>query len=227
VDWYKERYPERADRVRLVENGLAEDTVTEPHFQPVGDRPLRVGFLGTIRNDLPIAEFLDGWEIALQHPELAGATMNFYGYLGFFKHHAETILRRITRDEEHRIFWHGPVSQTKVSEVLGGLDVMAMLLTSSRYVTAGKGFDYMASGRPIVGVHDPRNDTTTLFRNYDLFFGVRSVTPQAIADALIAAARAARVETVEQFRHCRAEALRHTWDAAMAPAVDEFESLMS
>jgi hypothetical protein len=227
VDWYKQRYPERADRVLLVENGLAEDTVTEPAFAPVGDRQLRVGFLGTIRNDLPLNEFLDGWEIAMQHPALEGATMNFYGYLGFFKQHAQGILKRITRDKEHRVFWHGPVSQTKVSEVLGQLDLMAMLVTSSKYVTAGKGFDYMASGRPVVGVHDPRNDTTTLFRDYELFFGVRSVRPRAIAEALVEAAQAAQAETREQFERCRTEALRHTWDAAMAPAAEDFERLMS
>ncbi|WP_162164491.1 glycosyltransferase [Intrasporangium chromatireducens] len=226
VDWYQARYPEAAGRVRLVENGLAPDTVTEPPFSPVGDRPLRVGFLGTIRNDLPLAEFLDGWELAQQSPELAGASMNFYGYLGFFRQHANGILQRLTRSEDQRVKWHGPVSQTKVSEVLGSLDVMAMLLTSSRYVTAGKGFDYMASGRPVVGVHDPRNDTTTLFKNYPLFFGAREVTAEAIASALVEGARAARAETVAEFRACRAEALKHTWDAAIAPVADEFEELM-
>lgn len=226
VNWYRERYPEAADRVRLVENGLDPDTVTEPSFAPVGDRPLRVGFLGTIRNDLPLSEFLDGWELARQSPELADASMNFYGYLGFFKQHAKGIFARLTRDESHQVHWHGPVSQTKVSSVLGQLDVMAMLLTSSRFVTAGKGFDYMASGRPVVGVHDPRNDTTSLFADYPLFFPAAAVTPQAIADALVAGAQAARRQTVADFRSCRAEALKHTWDAAMGPAVDEFDGLM-
>ena len=209
-----------------IENGLAEDTVSEPAYAPVGERPLRVGFLGTIRNDLPLTEFLDGWELARQSPELANASMNFYGYLGFFRQHARSILARITRSEDQQVFWHGPVSQTKVSEVLGGLDVMAMLLTSSRFVTAGKGFDYMASGRPVVGVHDPRNDTTTLFRDYPLFFGATAVTPEAIAEALVAGARAARVETAEEFKASRAEALKHTWDAAMSPVADEFEGIM-
>jgi glycosyltransferase involved in cell wall biosynthesis len=227
VQWYRQRYPEIAGRLRLVENGLAEDIVREPAFAPVGDRPLRVGFVGTIRNDLPLAEFLDGWEIARRSPELAGATMNFYGYLGFFKQHAESIHARLTRDEEHEVFWRGPVSQTHVSDVLGTLDVMAMLLTSSRYVTAGKGFDYMASGRPVAGIHDPRNDTTTLFKDYPLFYGTPAVEPEAIAKTLVLAARAARSETVEEFRAARAEAMRHTWDAAMAPVSAEFEEIMA
>ncbi|GAB2747546.1 hypothetical protein GCM10027039_01460 [Terrabacter koreensis] len=225
VDWYRERYPEIADRVRLVENGLAPETVTEPKFDPDPDRPLRVGFLGTIRNDLPLSEFLDGWDIARQTPELADASMNFYGYLGFFKQHAKSIRDRITRADRN-VFWHGPVSQTQVSSVLGELDLMAMLLTSSRYVTAGKGFDYMASGRPVVGVHDPRNDTTSLFANYPLFFGAAAVTPEAIADALVLGAQAARSETRAQFDACRVEALKHTWDAAMGPVADELEGLM-
>jgi hypothetical protein len=226
VEWYQQRYPDAADRVRLVENGLAEAVVGAPVFEPIGDRPLRFGFIGTIRHDLPITEFLDAWELVLEHPDLAGASMNFYGYLGFFRASAERIRERLVRDEEHRVHWHGPVSQTKVSEVLGSLDVMTMLLTSSRYVTAGKGFDYMASGRPVVGVHDPRNDTTRLFQDYPLFFPATAVTKEAIADALLAAAHAARGQTRAEFDACREEALRHTWTAAMSPVSAEFEELV-
>jgi len=226
-DWYRQRYPKAAARVRLVPLGLAEDIVTEPAFIPVGeDRPLRFGFMGTVRHDLPIEEFLAGWLLALKDPVMQGATMQFYGYLGFFARHEEQIGRRIVDGLTAGVSYEGPVSQTRVSDVFGRLDALAMLLPSSRYMTAGKGFDYMAAGRPVVGVHAPGNDTTSLFAGYPLFFGATAVEPSAIAEAIVAAGQAARDETVEQFRICRAEALKHTWDVAMAPVAREFAEII-
>ena len=226
-NWYRQRYPKAADRVRLVPLGLAEDIVTEPEFSPVGDdRPLRFGFLGTVRHDLPLEEFLEGWQIALKAPVMRGATMEFYGYLGFFARHEEQIGRRITDGVIPGVSYEGPVSQTMIADVFGRLDALAMLLPSSKYMTGGKGFDYMAAGRPVVGVHDPCNDTTSLLANYPLFFGATAVDAEAIAEAIVAAGQAARDETVEQFEACRAEALEHTWDIAMAPLTREFSEII-
>ena len=171
-------------------------------------------------------EFLEGWLIALKDPVMQGATMQFYGYLGFFARHEAQIGRRITDGLTAGVSYEGPVSQTMIPEVFGRLDALAMLIPSSRFMTAGKGFDYMASGRPVVGVHAPGNDTTSLFTHYPLFFGAAAVEPEAIAEAIVAAGRAARAETVEQFNVCRAEALRHTWDIAMAPVAQEFAEII-
>jgi len=226
-EWYRQRYPKAANRVRLVPLGLAEDIVTEPAFSPVGqERPLRFAFLGTVRHDLPMEEFLEGWLLALKDPVMQGATMQFYGYLGFFARHEEQIGRRITDGLTPGVSYEGPVSQTMITEVFGGVDALVMLLPSSRYMTGGKGFDYMAAGRPVVGVHEPGNDTTSLFAGYPLFFGARAVQPDAIAAAIVAAGQAARVETIEQFEACRAEALEHTWDIAMAPVTREFAEII-
>jgi hypothetical protein len=226
IEWYRERYPHIAPRLRLVENGLAEDVVSVPAFQPVKpDRPLRAAFLGTIRADLPLEEYLDGWELARKEPELTEASMDFYGYLGFFSQHAEQIRSRIERGDAQGVRYRGPVSQTQIANVFSEVNLLAMLLTSSRYVTAGKGYDYMASGRPVVGVHDKRNDTTQTFADYPLFFGVEQVTPEAVRDALVAGARAARCQTMDQFEACRAEALRHTWRANMAVVGAELKVL--
>ncbi len=226
VDWYRDRYPEAADRIRLVENGLAPEIVTEPGFTPNDGRPLQFGFLGTIRGDLPLEEFLEAWRIARRNPLMSDATMNWYGHLGFFKWNAAPIASRIESGQADGHVYHGPISQTEVPQALSGMSAMAMLLTSSRYVTAGKGFDYMASGRPVAGVFDPRNDTTTLFQNYPLYAGTATMHPHDIADALLATAAKARSQTREQYEACRAEAMRHTWEAAMSPLVDEFERIV-
>jgi len=228
VQWYQQRYPEIAGRVRLVELGFDDTVVTDPGFVPRAiDEPLHFGFVGTIRQDLPLEEFLDGWALARQEPEMRDALMTFYGYLGFFQQHAKSIEARLMRSAPEGIEYGGPVSQTDLSATYAELDALAMLLTSSRFVTAGKGYDYMASGRPVVGVHDPRNHTTEVFKPYPLFFGAQTVDAQGVRDALIAAARAAREQTKEQYDACRAEAMRHTWDEAIEPVAAEIESWRS
>jgi glycosyltransferase involved in cell wall biosynthesis len=227
-EWYRERYPVAAQRIRVVENGLAEEVVGEVGFTPPDpQRPARVGFVGTIRSDLPIEEYLDGWGLARKEPELRDATMDFYGYLGFFTQNEAGIRSRIESVEAgvDGVAYRGPVPQTEVGRVYSGLDVLAMILPSSRYMTAGKGYDYMAAGRPVIGVHEPRNHTTQVFRDYPLFFGTPTVTAEAVRDALVASVRAARAQTREQYDACRAIALAHTWDKAMDPVGAEVERL--
>ena len=226
-EWYRERYPESAHKIRRVDLGLALDVLTEPTFEPVGDRPLRFGFLGTVRHDLPLEELLAGWDIARTDPVMHGATMNFYGYLGFFSRHEGVIGQRLADGLASGVVYHGPVSQTRIMETFSSLDALVLLLPSSKYMTAGKGFDYMATGRPIVGVFHPRNQTTELMSEYPLYTGTTAVEPEAIATALVAAAHQARSQDRAAFEAARAVGLSHTWDAAMAPVSAEFEEILS
>lgn len=225
--WYRAEYPSAAQRVRVVENGYAEDVVRDPG--PLSSRrpgPPRFGYVGTIRGDLPIEEFLDGWRLARKHPAMRGATCDFYGYLGFFAWNHKGIRDRLEGVEEG-VRYAGPVPQTALTETYAGLDVLCMLTPSSKFVTAGKVFDYMASGRPVVGVHDARNDSTVAFADYPLFFPSGDTSAQGIAHALVEAARS--VATVDPALHeqARAEALRHTWDRVIEPVADEIDGLAS
>jgi glycosyltransferase involved in cell wall biosynthesis len=225
-DWYAQRYPTARAKLRIVENGFADDVVSEPAFEPVAaDRPLRFGFVGTIRPDLPLEPFLDGWRLARATPELAGATCDFYGYLGYFDSATRHITGRLAGAEDDGVRYRGPVPQTRLTTLYGELDALAMPVPSARYVTAGKVYDYMASGRPIVAVHEPRNHSTEALAPYPLKFPVGSVTAADVCAALVAAGTAARDQTRQQFDEARAVALRHTWDAHLAPVAAELRQV--
>ena len=113
-EWYRQRYPAAAERIRVVENGLAEEVVGEVGFapKPAGE-PIRFGYVGTVRSDLPIEEFLDGWALARKESELAEATMDFYGYLGFFTQNEAAIRSRLESGVEG-VSYRGPVPQTQL-----------------------------------------------------------------------------------------------------------------
>ncbi len=224
-EWYRERYPKVADRVRIVENGLAEEVVQDVTWSPKPDGdPLRFGYVGTVRADLPIEEYLDGWALARKEPEMAGATMDFYGYLGFFTQNEAGIRARLESGVEG-VAYHGPVPQTELGRIYSKHDALAMLLPSSKYMTAGKAYDYMAAGRPVLGIHEPRNHTTEVFADYPLFFPVTTVDAAGVREAILAAGRAIRGETHEQFDAARALAFEHTWDKQMDPVGAEVEAL--
>jgi glycosyltransferase involved in cell wall biosynthesis len=223
ADWYRETYPADADKVRVVENGFAEDVVHDLGYRPADPAaPLRFAYVGTIRPDLPLEEFREGWRLACEDPALAGATFDYYGYLGFFDRGASALLDRLGAGEDG-ISYAGPVPQTELDRVYRDVDVLAMLTPSSRFVTAGKVYDYMAAGRPVVGVHHARNHSTDAFADYPVFAGSGTVEPADIARALVAAAGMRRSMDESTYTTCRAEALRHTWDAALSPLADELE----
>lgn len=226
ADWYRAEYPEAAARVRVVENGWDPQTLTDPGpADPDPSRPLRVGYVGTIRGDLPLDEFLAGWHLARSAPELHGATFDFFGYLGFFAWNAQGIERRLVAPGD-AVAYRGPVSQVELPRTYGDLDVLAMLTPSSKYVTAGKVYDYMASGRVVLGVHDPRNHSTDAFAGYSGFVPVDSISPEAIAEGLVSAARLARATTPADHAQRRTRAMLHTWGAAIDPVTRELRGLV-
>ena len=59
-------------------------------------------------------------------------------------------------------------------------------------VTSGKVYEYMATGKPIVSVHEPESSASATLSGYPLWFPVTAMDPRAVRDALLRAAAAAR-----------------------------------
>ena len=210
LEWHAERYPRAAQRMLVVENGFDPELLGEVKQEaPPPDRPLRFGYLGTITSHLPHAATWQGWNMALgTHPELAGATAHLYGHLGFFPRDAQT-LRALIPGPEAGVHLEGPVAKADVRTAYESLDVLLMMIPSSRFVTAGKTYECLATGKPVVAIHTPETAATGPMRGYPLWFPVRSVDGPAVADALVEAARAARSATPEVYAAARAHAEKY------------------
>ena len=72
-----------------------------------------------------------------------------------------------------------------------GFDVLLLMLGAGRYVTSGKVYEYLATGLPIVSVHDPGNAVSADLAGYPLWFPAADLSAPAIAAALAEAAAAA------------------------------------
>jgi glycosyltransferase involved in cell wall biosynthesis len=218
--WHAERYPAHADRMMVVPNGWDPDlmapTPAAPRAgaQPSEPRPLRFGYLGTLTAVQPLDELAAAFRRARQHPELADAELHLHGHIGFVRGSpVEPIKERLgarydgeaTVDGDPGIRLRGPVSKTDVAGVYQECDVLVFLAAGARYITSGKIFEYMATGRPIVSVHAPDIAAREVLEGYPLWFNANSLDVEEVAQSMIAAGKAAR----DLGPHQRAAALRH------------------
>lgn len=219
--WYRAQYPTAAGRVRVVENGWAPEVLADlPPPAPRPDGPVRFGYVGTLRRDLPLEPFFEGWRRARTAGNARGATLDLYGYLGYFATNKAQLSTRLPLGREG-VCYRGPVSQRELARAYGDLDVLVSLLPSSPYVTSGKVYDYLAAARPIVAVHTQQTGATAAAAGYPLWFGMPEPTADRIATALEAAATAARQLSPDVLRQARAVAQDKTWAAQLDPAIVE------
>ncbi len=228
LEWHAQRYPKSAERMSVIENGYDPELLGDVPFRvPDPDRPLRFGYVGTITDQIPMAEFLAAWRTArAAEPVLAGATMDFFGHLGFFGATDTPPGLLIEAAADVGVSWKGPVGKTEVAQAYAGLDVLAMLIPSSRYVTAGKVYEYMAAGKPIVAVHEPWTNASEPLRDYPLWFPVTGLEPRDIRPALRAAGEAARSYELDDHLACRKHAESFARDLLMAPLERDLRGLI-
>ncbi len=212
--WYAREYPALTERMHVVMNGWDAELAPSSAPPTVAQRPLTFGYIGTISRMVPLAEFVAGWEKAREDDEVvAGASSVLRGYLGFYATPNPMQMRMVAAAEKSDVRFDGPVSKTEIASVYNGFDVLLLILGSGLYVTSGKVFEYLATGLPVVSVHEPSNAATDVLRGYPLWFPTASLSPDDIADALTKAAHAALTADVatriaarefgEQFRRDR------------------------
>lgn len=217
-EWHQRRYPEVADRMLVVQNGweptlLGELITLQPHHE----RPLQFGYLGTMTERVPLAEFFAGWRLARREPGMTDACVRLYGHLGYFTTSTPRLKSLMPIDEGLGVSYLGPVAKTDVAAAYDSMDVLLLILAGSRYVTSGKVYEYMATGKPIVSVHVADAAAADVLRGYPLWFPARDMSPEAIRDALVAAASVARRLTPADADAAREYAVGFTREAQLEP----------
>lgn len=220
-DWHAQLYPEHADRMHVVANGYDEGLAPDqPPGRPDPDRPLTFGYIGTVSPKVPLAEFVAGWRQArAQSPDLRDARVSIRGYLGYFLTPRPDLIEIVDDAADVAVEYGGPVAKTEVKDVYEHFDVLLLMLGAGRYVTSGKVYEYVATGLPIVSVHDPGNAASDVLRGYPLWFPIRSLSQDDIAAQLSAAARAAHTADEATALACRAFGERYSRERQLTPRV--------
>nr|WP_091645381.1 glycosyltransferase [Micromonospora pallida] len=216
--WHAERYPYAADRMQVVPNGWEPELLGTPEYAVADpDRPLRFAYLGTVTSYLPLDVLFDGWRRARQHPLLAGAELNIHGHLGFFPASVPPLLGRIEEEREAGVRYRGAFAKAEAAAVYAQTDALVFCVPGAKYVTSGKVFEYMASGKPVVSVHEPEIAAAEVLDGYPLWFAGSRLDADSVAHSFVEAAKAARDLDRGTFEAALRHAQTYTRDATLSP----------
>ncbi|MEU6858678.1 glycosyltransferase [Glycomyces sp. NPDC046736] len=193
-DWHAERYPGVAERMHVLLNGWDPDVLPEvPPPSTDEDRPLSFAYVGTLTAVQPVEALFAGFDLMNSESSHTGSTLDLYGHIGFFSGSETRIRSQFGFDTEPEgVRFRGPVSKAEIGKAYADSDVLVFLAGGSKYVTSGKIFEYMATGRPIVSVHERGSAAEELLRDYPLWFVPASLEAADVAAAFAEAGDAAR-----------------------------------
>ena len=231
--WHADRYPADASKMMIVPNGWDPDVLEEGAPPHKTTRPLIFSYVGTVTPNQPVQEMVEAFKTARSHELLSDATLNIHGHLGFFRTGHKRLMEVLGIDDDNRvggedsgIHYRGPVSKTEVAHTYAESDVLVFLAGGAKYVTSGKIFEYMANGKPIVSVHAPGIAAAEVLAGYPLWFNADSLDPVDVAQAMIAAGKAAEDLTPETRQAAIAHAEQYTRDRVLIPFEKHLRSLL-
>jgi glycosyltransferase involved in cell wall biosynthesis len=118
------------------------------------------------------------------------------------------------------VSYDGPAAKSDLADFYAQCDALVLILAGGRYVTAGKTYEYVASGLPIMSVHAKEHGAAEILADYPLW--VPPPVPldaDTVAESFRATARLV-VETTDDLRARAAEYGRfYERRAMLAPAV--------
>ncbi|WP_211228671.1 glycosyltransferase [Glycomyces tenuis] len=218
-DWHAQRYPGTAERMMVVPNGWDPDCLDPEALDAAPAGPLSFAYVGTLTANQPVHRMVDGFRAMTAGGDHADATLDLYGHLGFFAHSPDKLRADLGLElgEEGDVRYRGPVSKTAIGDTYAASDVLVFLAGGSKYVTSGKIFEYMATGKPIVSVHEPGSAAEALLRDYPLWFRPGRLEAEDIARAMAEAGDAAVKADPEVARTARDYGAAFTRDRALRP----------
>lgn len=222
AEHYRERYPDRADRVRVVRNGYDLDSIPGDTGAGPAAQPLRFGHLGTMSFSPEAMEaVLDGWRLARDRDDrLRDAELEVRGYSGAsYARQSNQLTEMLRRAEANGVRTAGPVPKADLAAQYARWDVLLFIVIGGRYMTSGKIYEYMATGLPIMSVHETIHDASTLLTGYPLWTGATDLDAEALARAFSRAAELALTATAETRRQARAHGAQYDWNSQVALAV--------
>jgi glycosyltransferase involved in cell wall biosynthesis len=229
ADFYRQRYPELADRVRVVRNGYDRDSVPAGVRPPDPSAGLTFGYLGSVNFDPAFLEnVLTAWRTARRHNEvLARSTFEVRGHIGAGHAREDNahmeLLRAAAADG---VTFGGPVRKAEVAATYARWDALVLMLVGGRYVTSGKVYEFMATGLPVVSAHDPEHDAARILAGHPLWTGAVGLHPDRLAESFERAATMAVEATDERRAAARERATQYARDTQLVAPVGELTELV-
>ncbi|CAN5868380.1 glycosyltransferase family 4 protein [soil metagenome] len=209
------RVPSSVQRM-VIPNGF------DPHFvgsnsgrTPNHDSPIQVLHIGTLVPGKMDWESMLGQFSRTAHTHSMDLRLDVYGHLGF-SGKQETSLRDLFEHDGY-VNYQGPVNRAQVSTLYDKADVLYLPLYESPYVTSGKVYEMMATGKPILAWGAASAGALKPLQGYPSLVRADTARPSGWADALATAARMAREPSGDLARASRGFAVQYERDRQLEP----------
>ena len=219
--WHQERYPEHADRVRVVENGWDPRFLDPAAISHDVGATLRLGFVGTISDRFPLGPIIAGWRQARQmSPLLRDGQLRLYGQLGVS---GASSVHRPLLDEAAAdgVVYVGRWPKSRITQAYDETDVLVFAKEGSGMVTSGKVYEYIATGLPIASMTEDEHDARRVLSGYPRWHPAADQSPPAVAAAMVSAAQDAVSADKATVAAAIEHGLRFRRDQILAPALQE------
>jgi hypothetical protein len=118
------------------------------------------------------------------------------------------------------VSYGGPVSKADLGTVYSGWDALLLLIPGGRYVTAGKTYEYVATGLPIMSAHAADHGANSVLDGYPLWVPPPAkLRAELLAQSFSTAARLALEASDEQRASAAAFGRRFDRKTLLRPAV--------
>lgn len=180
---------------RVVENGYDREFIVRTPGEDPTSNGMRFSYVGTI-----IPEKMDWLGVLSDFDRVAAAVdpdirLDMYGHLGFSSPQAADLGHLF---EGHgRISYHGPVDKATVARVYAGSDVLFLPMYDSPFVTSGKVYEMMATGKPILAWGKSSAGALHPLRGYPKLVRVDPSRPTSLRRGIEAAVQLARLSLPE------------------------------
>jgi hypothetical protein len=222
AEHYRTRYPQLATRVSVVPDGYDDAALPPIDRAREPGTGLRFGYLGELTFPAALlTAVLDGWRKArAEDPALADATLEFRAPSGVGaarEDNAAVELLRTAHDDGVRT--GGPAPRSATAEVYAGWDVLVHLATGGRYAASGRAIEVLATGMPVMSVHDAEHAASRVLAGSPMWTGAVGHEAGLLAESFRKAAHLALTATPEDRLTARSAAAGHTRTALLEPAV--------
>lgn len=192
AQWHRDRFPEHADRIRVVENGWDPGVVDAARIAGVATGPLKAGYVGLVPSNFPMDPVLAAWAGIMDDDSQPAASLRFVGPLGYEVDSEKWKRMESAIAAAPHVEWAGHHPREQLAEIYADLDVLLLIKEGGQMVTGGKTYEYAATGLPIAALVDPASDAVRVLRDYPRLYVADPHDPAA-AKAAIAAAMADRI----------------------------------
>lgn len=230
ADFYRDRYPALADRIRVARNGFDVDSVPVSLRAPDPDNGLDFGYLGSVNfRSSFLATVLGAWHDAREKDDLiARSRFEIRGHIGAgHAREANAHVNVINQASQDGVTFGGPVANSDLAATYARWDALVLMLVGGKYVTSGKVYEFAASGLPIVSAHEAEHDASEVLRDRPMWSGAVGNEREALTEAFINVGRIAVSATSAQRTQAREQAQRFARSAPIARMARELVDRVS